>query len=85
MRDGHTLSRARRERRCSYELVVVALAVQQIKTAVLSAAEQRDVLHRRVAVVAATNTSQLYLILPTPKCGVPPRDLPDDDDVLSRR
>lgn len=47
---GHTLSRARRERRRSHELVVVALTVQQIETAVLSAAEQRDVLHRRVAV-----------------------------------
>lgn len=43
--------------------MVVVLAVEQVETAVLAAAEQRDVLHRRVVVGSR-------LIEPTPKRGV---------------
>ena len=61
MRDGRTLSRVRRERRCSHELVVVVSAVQQVEAAVLAAAEQRNIPHRR---------QQGHLIEPTPTRGV---------------
>lgn len=55
-----------RERRCGHEVVVVVLAVQQIEAAVLSAAEQRDVLHRAVVVVGDSE-DQVYLIELTPQ------------------
>ena len=64
MRDGRTFARVRGERRCGYKMVMVVLAMQQVETAVLSAAEQRDVLHR--AAVVRDN-----LIERTPNTGLP--------------